>query len=175
LSGLRSFLFGAVKMEHSDCVTSREYPSSPLVGVGAVITSGGSVLLIRRGKEPSRGEWSIPGGLVRVGETLKEAVARESAEETGLIVRPDELVELLERIFHDDRGRVRYHYVLADYRCQVVGGQLAAGSDALEAQWVEHDRLERMGLARVTLNVIRKAMDARGTEGYHARGGNHAR
>ncbi len=138
---------------------SREYPSTPLVGVGAVITAGSRVVLIRRGKEPSRGEWSIPGGLVRVGETLTQAVAREAAEETGLTVRPEELIELLERIFHDDRGRVQYHYVLADYRCHVTGGQLAAGSDALDAQWVERDDLGPLGLAPVTLNVILKALD----------------
>jgi 8-oxo-dGTP diphosphatase len=138
---------------------SREYPSAPLVGVGAVITDGARVLLIKRAKEPSRGEWSIPGGLVHLGETIQEAVAREAVEETGLTVRPEELIELLERIFHDDRGRVRYHYVLADYRCQVAGGEAVAGSDALEARWFERDELEQLELAPVTLGVILKALD----------------
>lgn len=146
-------------MQPGDGVMLREYPPIPLVGVGAVITAGCRVVLIRRGKEPSRGEWSIPGGLVRVGETLREAVTREAAEETGLTVRPEELVELLERIFRDDQGRVRYHYVLADYRCQVTGGHLIAGSDALDAQWVERDELEQLGLAPVTLSVILKTLD----------------
>jgi len=94
---------------------SREYPRFPLVGVGALIVDDRRIVLIRRAKPPSVGEWSIPGGLVHVGETLVEAVKREAFEETGLEVEPLGLVELLERIFPDDRGRVRHHYVLADY------------------------------------------------------------
>jgi 8-oxo-dGTP diphosphatase len=150
---LRSFLLRVGEMQ------SREYPCTPLVGVGAIITAGRRVLLIKRGKEPSRGEWSIPGGLVHVGETLTDAVMREAAEETGLIVRPEELVELLERIFHDEQGRVRYHYVLADYRCAIVGGDVVAGSDALDARWFERDELEELGLASITLKVILKALE----------------
>jgi ADP-ribose pyrophosphatase YjhB (NUDIX family) len=114
----------------------REFPSSPLVGVGAVVVHEGRVLLVQRGHEPAKGQWSLPGGLIDVGESLREAVIREVREETGLIVEPVELIELLERI-HRDGDRVRYHYVIADYLCHLVGGALAAASDADAVRWVE--------------------------------------
>jgi 8-oxo-dGTP diphosphatase len=106
------------------------------VGVGAVIVEQGRVLLVLRGTEPAKGRWSIPGGLIDVGESLREAVAREVREETGLVVEPLELIELLDRI-HRDGDRVRYHYVIADYLCRVVGGSLHAASDADAVRWVE--------------------------------------
>ncbi len=114
----------------------REYPSSPLVGVGAVVVHEGRVLLVQRGTEPAKGQWSIPGGLIDVGESLREAVIREVREETGLIVEPVELIELLDRIYRED-DRVRYHYVIADYLCRVIGGALVAASDADAVRWVE--------------------------------------
>jgi 8-oxo-dGTP diphosphatase len=114
----------------------REFPVAPLVGVGAVIVEQGRVLLVQRGTEPAKGRWSIPGGLIDVGESLHEAVAREVREETGLVVEPLELIELLDRI-HRDGDRVRYHYVIADYLCRVVGGTLLAASDADAVRWVE--------------------------------------
>ena len=125
-----------MRLLKSEPNTSREYQDRPLIGVGALIVDGSSIVLVRRGSQPARGEWSIPGGLVEVGETLKEAVARETREETGLEVEPGDLVELLERVFRDEQGRVRWHYVLADYLCRVRGGTLVAGSDVLEAVWV---------------------------------------
>jgi 8-oxo-dGTP diphosphatase len=136
----------------------REYPPTPLIGVGAVIIQNGQVLLVRRAKPPSQGEWSIPGGLVHVGETLVQAVAREAFEETGYVVEPVTLVELLERIFPDETGRIRYHYVLADYYCKITGGSLEAGSDASEARWVDVDEMLGLGVAEITMSVIRKAM-----------------
>ncbi len=114
----------------------REFPAAPLAGVGAVIVDHGRVLLVRRGAEPAKGRWSIPGGLIELGETLHEAVVREIREETGLIVEPLGLVELLDRIHRAD-DRVRYHYVIADYLCRVTGGTLAAASDADDVRWVE--------------------------------------
>jgi 8-oxo-dGTP diphosphatase len=139
----------------------REYPPVPLIGVGGIILNEGGVLLVRRGREPSAGQWSIPGGLVKVGETLRDAVAREVREETGLIVKTGALVEVLERIFRDDDGRVRYHYVLADYLCRITGGTLSAGSDADGVRWAQLDELEAIGVAPVTIQVIRKAEAAR--------------
>ncbi len=109
---------------------------APLVGVGGVVVHQNRVLLVQRGNEPLLGQWSIPGGLIDVGETLREAVIREVKEETGLDVEPIELIELLDRIHRQD-GRVRYHYVIADYLCRVAGGTLGAASDAAAARWVE--------------------------------------
>ena len=114
----------------------REFPSAPLIGVSAVVVDRGRVLLVRRGTEPMKGRWTLPGGLVELGEPLEAAVVREVSEETGLTVEPLELIELLDRI-HRDGERVRYHYVIADYLCRVTGGALRAASDADAARWVE--------------------------------------
>jgi len=114
----------------------REFPLAPLVGVGAVVVDLGKVLLVRRGGEPLKGHWSLPGGLLEVGEPLSAGVVREVREETGLTVEPIELIELLDRI-HREGERVRYHYVIADYLCRVVGGQLRAASDADAVRWAE--------------------------------------
>lgn len=114
----------------------REFPSAPLVGVGAVVVEAGRVLLVQRGFEPMKGQWSLPGGLVELGESLTDGVIREVLEETGLTVKPVELVELLDRIHHEG-DRVRYHYVIADYLCEVTDGVLEAASDAAAVRWVE--------------------------------------
>jgi mutator protein MutT len=114
----------------------REFPLTPLMCVGAVIVENGRVLLVRRGSEPMKGHWTLPGGLLELGESLTEGVMREVREETGLIVEVVQLIELLDRI-HREAERVRYHYVIADYLCRVTGGALQAASDADAARWVE--------------------------------------
>ena len=114
----------------------REYPQAPLVGVGAVIVYQDRVLLVRRANEPLMGQWTLPGGMLELGETLAQGVAREVREETGLEVEAVELVEVLDRI-HREAGRVRFHYVIADYLCRVTGGELRAASDAGAVRWVE--------------------------------------
>jgi 8-oxo-dGTP diphosphatase len=134
----------------------REYPETPLVGVGAVVVDQGRVLLVRRGREPLKGQWSLPGGMLEVGESLVAGVLREVQEETGLTVEMVELIELLDRI-HRDGERVRYHYVIADYLCRVAGGELKAASDADAVRWV--DRAEwsshsALKLDPVTVRVI---------------------
>jgi ADP-ribose pyrophosphatase YjhB (NUDIX family) len=137
----------------------REYPLSPLVGVGAVIVQEGRVLLVQRGREPMKGRWTIPGGLIEVGESLHEAVTRETREETGLEVEPVELVELLDRI-HREEGRVRYHYVIADYLCRVVGGTLAAADDAAAVRWVERaewNSHSALAIDPITVRVVEAA------------------
>lgn len=134
----------------------REFPEVPLVGVGAVIVEAGRVLLIRRGSEPMKGRWSIPGGLVELGETLTDAVCRECLEETGLQVEPVVLVELLDRVYREET-RVRYHYVIADYLCRVTAGRASAGSDAAEVYWAEPAEWQAPGplnLDPITARVI---------------------
>jgi mutator protein MutT len=137
----------------------REFPLAPLVGVGAVIVHEGRVLLVQRGREPMKGRWTIPGGLIEIGESLHQAVVRETREETGLEVKPIELVELLDRI-HREEGRVRYHYVIADYLCRVVGGTLAAADDADAVRWVERaewNSHSALAFDPVTVRVIEAA------------------
>ncbi|HUD54706.1 MAG TPA: NUDIX hydrolase [Terracidiphilus sp.] len=134
----------------------REFPETPLVGVGAVIVDEGRVLLVQRGREPLKGHWSLPGGMVELGESLQAGVIREVEEETGLLVEPVELIELLDRI-HRDGERVRYHYVIADYLCRVVGGDLRAASDADAVRWVERaewNSHSALVLDPVTVRVI---------------------
>ena len=140
----------------------REYPVAPLMGVGAVVVDQGRVLLVRRGAEPLKGHWSIPGGMLELGEPLTGGVVREVQEETGLVVEPVELVELLDRI-HREGERVRYHYVIADYLCRVTGGTLLAASDADAVRWVERAEWNRqdseegiLKLDPITVRVIEK-------------------
>jgi 8-oxo-dGTP diphosphatase len=136
----------------------REFPQSPLVSVGAVVVHEGRVLLVRRGSEPLKGHWTLPGGVLEVGETLVEGVVREVREETGLLVEPLELVELLDRI-HREGSRVRYHYVIADYLCRVTGGELRAASDADAVRWVERaewNSHSALVLDPITVLVIEK-------------------
>jgi mutator protein MutT len=130
---------------------TREYPNAPRVAVGAVIVDEGRVLLVRRGTEPMMGHWSLPGGMLELGESLSAGVIREVSEETGLTVEPAELVELLDRI-HRDGERVKYHYVIADYLCSVVGGELKAASDADAVRWVE--RAEWNGHSALKLDPV---------------------
>ena len=129
--------------------------------MGAVILrrdSGGvwQVLLVRRAQEPLKGEWSLPGGAVELGETLQAAICREVQEETGLVVETIDVVEAFDRISEDAEGRIRFHYVLVDFLCRVVGGTLSCASDALEARWADADQLD--GLTPLTVEVIHKAL-----------------
>ena len=136
----------------------REFPQTPLVGVGAVVVHEGRVLLVRRGNEPLKGHWTLPGGLLELGESIIDGVARETREETGLIVEPIELVELIDRIYRE-AARVRYHYVIADYLCRVTGGELRAASDADAVRWVERaewNSHSALVLDPITVRVIEK-------------------
>jgi len=144
----------------------REYPDQPLVGVGGVVIDNGRALLIRRGSPPLEGQWSIPGGLLELGETLAQGVARELAEETGLEVNVLELIEAFERIYPalpradgtpGDAARPQYHFVILDYLCEVRGGTLRAGSDALEFAWAREDQLVKFDLTLLATRVLRKA------------------
>jgi 8-oxo-dGTP diphosphatase len=136
----------------------REYPTVPRVGVGAVVLDGPRVLLVRRGKAPLAGKWSLPGGLVELGETTREAVQREIAEECGLAIRVGEVAGVLDRVVRDGEGRIRYHWVLVDYVAFVESGTLCAASDADEAQWVEVDAVEQLDTTDGLMDMIRRAV-----------------
>jgi 8-oxo-dGTP diphosphatase len=135
----------------------RSYPDHPWIGVGGIVFQGDQVLLIKRGQEPGRGQWSIPGGIVEVGETVARAVQREMEEETGLQVEPLGLVEVFERILPDEQGRIFYHYVILDFLCSIKGGCLMAGSDVTEAAFSPLSQLGMLGVSAETERVIEKA------------------
>jgi 8-oxo-dGTP diphosphatase len=138
----------------------RRYPQRPILGVGAIIIESGSVLLVERGREPLKGYWSLPGGVLELGEKLEEAVRRETLEETGLQVEPLSVVEIFERIMPDAAGAAEYHYVLVDYLCRATGGVLVAGDDVSKARWVDRQSLTQYRLTEGTLPVIEKAFDS---------------
>jgi ADP-ribose pyrophosphatase YjhB (NUDIX family) len=160
-------------VEQSSARSDREFPPRPIVGVGAVVLDGDSVLLIRRGQEPLKGEWSIPGGAVEIGEPLDAAVTREVREETGLDVDVGPVVEVLDRIRPDeDAARPRFHYVLVDFLCRPRAADaalprasartpppLTPSSDADEARWVPLDSLAHYAVAAATIRVIHKAVE----------------
>ena len=137
---------------------SREYPKQPLVGVGGVVIHRGRALLIRRGHEPLKGEWSIPGGMLELGEELTAGVKRELKEETGLDVEPQECILVFDRIMPEGE-RVRYHYVIVDYLCRYKGGRLRPASDVTDARWVRRQDLPQYGLTELATKVILKAFD----------------
>ena len=144
--------------------SSREYPERPLVGVGGVVIENGRALLIRRGREPLLGEWSIPGGSLELGETLEEGVARELLEETGLKVRVLELIEVFDRIYVENTAGKdepqkgpRYHYVIVDYLCERIDGDAVAASDVTDVAFAREDELEKYRLTETALRILRKA------------------
>src|ERR1700757_4780278 len=135
-------LFAAMKTKATSPVpksTKREYPDRPIVGVGAVVIHLNRVLLVKRGRPPLLGEWSLPGGVVELGETLRAAAEREAQEETGLLVKAGEVLEVLDRIIPGKSGSPQYHYVLIDLLCTLQGGELRAGGDAADVRWA-HER-----------------------------------
>jgi 8-oxo-dGTP diphosphatase len=134
----------------------REYPDAPLVGVGAIIIEQDRVLLVKRGHPPLAGEWSIPGGVLEVGETMRQAAAREAMEETGLTVEVGDLLGVYDRILRDADGRTRYHYVLIDFLCRRIAGEPRAAGDADEARWFTRDKLAGLSLPKDTAEVIQK-------------------
>jgi 8-oxo-dGTP diphosphatase len=123
-----------------------QYPKKPVVGVGAVILEGDKILLEQRKNEPSKGKWSIPGGLVELGERMEDAVAREVKEETGLEVNEPRLIDVVNYVSYGERGAVIYHYVIVDYLVTVMRGKPKAASDAAALKWVPFNELEQYDL-----------------------------
>lgn len=136
----------------------REYPGHPIVGVGGVVIRDNCVLLIRRGREPLKGEWSIPGGMLELGENMEDGVKREVLEETGLKIVPLEVLTVFDRIQKNGK-RVRYHYVIVDYVCRPTGGRLKSGSDVLDARWVKREELPRFRITPKAAAVIADAFE----------------
>ncbi|MBE3580143.1 MAG: NUDIX hydrolase [Thermoanaerobacteraceae bacterium] len=134
----------------------RTYPLTPLVGVGAIVVHGEALLLVKRGRPPAKGAWSIPGGKVETGETLTQALRREVEEECGLTIRIGPPVAVLDSIYTDDQGRVKYHYVLVDFWAEYVSGALSPASDVMEARWVPLREVGNHELTAGTLELLRE-------------------
>ena len=135
----------------------RTYPLRPIVGVGAVIWRGDRVLLIRRGKPPRAGQWSLPGGAQELGETLREAITREVREETGLELTDLRLLTTVDLIEREPDGRVRFHYTLVDFTADAPTGQPVAADDAVGVKWFRIDELASLGLWAETVRIIGEA------------------
>jgi 8-oxo-dGTP diphosphatase len=150
----------------------REFPEHPFVGVGAIIIEpdrvgpnrmkNARVVLVKRAHPPIQGQWSIPGGVLEVGELVRDAAIREAREETGLIVEPGDLLGVYDRILYDAEKRVQYHYVLIDFLCRVIGGELRAAGDAAEVRWFTREELPALNLAEDTQDVIRQGFEKLG-------------
>ena len=135
-------------------MSKREYPESPVVGVGAVVIKDGKVLLVKRGVDPKKGLWAIPGGSLKLGETLQEGAEREIMEETGITIRAKEPVYSFDFFERDSDGRVRFHYVIVDMMADYIGGEVQGADDALEARWVSPEELKDMEVSRNTLKIL---------------------
>jgi len=141
----------------------REYPERPLVGVGGVVIRDGRTLLVRRGSAPLEGEWSVPGGMLELCETIVEGVQRELLEETAIEVRVLDLIEVFERVTRDEAGKLKYHFVILDYLCEAVRGEAQAGSDVTAVAWARKSELSKYSLTPTATRVIQKAFEiARG-------------
>ncbi len=132
----------------------RWYPSHPFIGVGALIVKDGRYLLIKRGKEPGKGKWSIPGGKVELGETLAEAIKREVLEECGIQIEIEKIFNIMDRILKDKDGKIKYHFVLIDYKAQYISGKARAYSDADDMKWVTAAEMSELDMNPETREII---------------------
>lgn len=140
-------------------MVKRLYPNQPVVGVGAVIVCNGKILLEKRRSEPGKGKWSVPGGLVELGESTEQAVVREVKEETGLDVENPELIDVVNNIILDENGEVKYHFVIVDYFLKLKGGDLNAADDAEELNWVALTEAENYNITKTLREFLKRNMD----------------
>jgi 8-oxo-dGTP diphosphatase len=138
----------------------RKYPSAPIVAVGVIIRRNNQIVLVQRGKEPSKGLWTFPGGAIELGESLQEAARREALEETGLDVELEEVATVLDNVVRDDTGRVQYHYVIVDYLARPVGGTLRPGSDVSQARWFRISELDELEMTEKAGQLARQLLSA---------------
>ncbi len=137
----------------------KEYPEHPMVGVGAIIVQDGKILIVRRGSEPGKGKWSVPGGLVELGETVEQAVVREVREECGLDVEVDKLIDIVDSMTFDKNGRLKYHFIILDFFVKIKGGKLRPGDDAKEALWVPLEEVENYDLTKTFKEFLERNME----------------
>jgi 8-oxo-dGTP diphosphatase len=139
-------------------MSTGEYPDVPRVAVGAIVFRDGRVLLVKRGRPPSQGQWAIPGGRVELGETLQAAAEREINEETGLTIRARDPAYTFDVILRDDAGRVRFHYVIVDLLADYLDGEPRPGDDAREARWIAPQELAELPISQTTLDVLKNVL-----------------
>lgn len=139
--------------------SSSAYPLHPLPAVGAVVFRKGKVLLVLRGQQPSQGQWAIPGGSVKIGETLQQAAEREILEETGIVIQAHDPVYTFDAIVKDDRDRVQYHYIIVDLVADYVSGVPHAGDDATDARWVGPNELNQLNISGPTMDLLQHQFD----------------
>ncbi|RLI21545.1 hypothetical protein DRO54_03440 [Candidatus Bathyarchaeota archaeon] len=137
----------------------KEYPKHPMIGVGAIIIQNGKILIVRRGSEPGKGKWSVPGGLVELGETVEQTVVREVKEECGLDVEVDELIDVVDSMTFDENGKLKYHFVILDFFVKIKGGELRPGNDAKGALWVPLEEVEKYDLTKTFREFLKRNMD----------------
>jgi mutator protein MutT len=140
-------------------MTSRRYPDRPIVAVGAIVAENGRVLMARRGKEPSYGLWSVPGGAVHLGEDLKAAARREIKEELGIEVELTDVIEIMERVTRDAEGRIQYHYVVIDYLARHAGGEPTPSPEALEVRWIAPEDFPKYEMTRGTADIVLRMLE----------------
>jgi 8-oxo-dGTP diphosphatase len=134
----------------------RLYPQTPIAGVGAIVWKDGRILLVKRGKEPNRGKWTVPGGVVELGETLHEALKREVREECSIDIEVEKVLDMFDAITRDDDGRVRYHFIIIDFMAKYAGGEIKAGSDADDCRWVTPEEIAEMDITPSLMAVLRR-------------------
>ena len=137
-------------------MSKREYPKHPMVGVGGLIKQDDSVLLVKRENEPGRGKWSIPGGLINLGETMKNAVKREVEEEAGLRVDVVEVLDVFDAIIYDDKSRVRFHYVIVSFMAKLLGGEIRGSEEASQVRWFKAEELKELDMTSATKSLLKK-------------------